>query len=44
MQLVDKIAKLHRVSTPMTEELGREPSDEELAKEVGMAVAKVSVL
>ena len=44
VQLVDKIAKLHRVSTPMTEELGREPSDEELAKEVGMAVAKVSVL
>lgn len=44
VHLVDKIAKLRRVSTQMTEELGREPNDEELAEEVGMAVAKVSAL
>lgn len=44
VHLVDKIAKLRRVSAQMTEELGREPSDEELAEEVGMAVAKVSAL
>ncbi|MFZ4599228.1 MAG: sigma-70 family RNA polymerase sigma factor, partial [Terrimicrobiaceae bacterium] len=33
VHLVDKIAKIRRVSTQMTEELGREPSDEELAEE-----------
>ena len=42
VHLVDKIAKLRRVSTQMTEELGREPTDEELAEEVGMAASKVS--
>jgi RNA polymerase primary sigma factor len=41
---VDKIAKLRRVSNQMTEELGREPTDEELAEEVGMATAKVAAL
>jgi RNA polymerase primary sigma factor len=41
---VDKIAKLRRVSNRMTEELGREPTDEELAEEVGMASSKVSAL
>ena len=44
VHLVDKIAKLRRVSAQMTEELGREPSDEELAEEVGMAEAKVAAL
>ena len=44
VHLVDKIAKLRRVSAQMTEELGREPTDDELAEEVGMAVAKVSAL
>lgn len=44
VHLVDKIAKLRRVSTQMTEELGREPTDEELAEEVGMAAAKVAAL
>ena len=44
VHLVDKIAKLRRVSTQMTEELGREPTDEELAEEVGMAASKVSAL
>jgi RNA polymerase primary sigma factor len=44
VHLVDKIAKLRRVSNQMTEELGREPTDEELAEEVGMAAAKVGAL
>ena len=44
VHLVDKIAKLRRVSTRMTEELGREPTDEELAEEVGMAWSKVAAL
>jgi len=44
VHLVDKIAKLRRVSNQLTEELGREPSDLELAEEVGMAEAKVSAL
>jgi RNA polymerase primary sigma factor len=44
VHLVDKIAKLRRVATQMTEELGREPTDEELAEEVGMASSKVAAL
>jgi RNA polymerase primary sigma factor len=44
VHLVDKIAKLRRVSNQMTEELGREPTDEELAEEVGMAASKVGAL
>jgi RNA polymerase primary sigma factor len=44
VHLVDKIAKLRRVSNQMTEALGREPTDEELAEEVGMAESKVAAL
>jgi len=44
VHLVDKISKMRRVALQMSEELGREPSDEELAEEVGIAVAKVSQL
>jgi len=44
VHLVDKISRMRRVSTRMTEELGREPSDEELADEIGLASAKVSAL
>ena len=44
VHLVDKIAKLRRVSNQMTEELGREPTDEELAEEVGMGASKVAAL
>jgi len=44
VHLVDKIAKLRRVSVQLTEELGREPSDQELAEEVGMAESKVAAL
>lgn len=44
VHLVDKIAKMRRVSMQMTEELGREPSDDELAEEVGLSPAKVTAL
>lgn len=44
VHLVDKIGKIRRVSAQMTEELGREPADEELAEELGLSVAKVAHL
>ena len=44
VHLVDKIAKIRRVSMQMTEELGREPTDEELAEEVGLSPSKVTAL
>jgi RNA polymerase primary sigma factor len=39
-----KISKIRRVSAQMSEELGREPSDDELAEEIGMSSAKVAAL
>src|SRR5205809_7379325 len=44
VHLVDKISKMRRVALQMSEELGREPTDEELAEEVGIAAGKVSQL
>ena len=44
VHLVDKISKMRRVSNQMTEELGREPTDDELAEEIGLAAGKVSAL
>lgn len=44
VHLVDKISKMRRVSLQMSEELGREPTDEELAEEVGISSSKVSQL
>ncbi len=44
VHLVDKIAKMRRVSMQMTEELGREPTDDELAEEIGLAASKVTQL
>ncbi|MDX2082308.1 MAG: RNA polymerase sigma factor RpoD/SigA [Terrimicrobiaceae bacterium] len=44
VHLVDKIAKMRRVATQMTEELGREPTDDELAEEIGLSASKVSAL
>jgi len=44
VHLVDKISKIRRVSMQMSEELGREPTDEELAEEIGMSISKVSQL
>lgn len=44
VHLVDKIAKVRRVSSQMTEELGREPTDDELAEEIGMLATKITAL
>jgi RNA polymerase primary sigma factor len=44
VHLVDKIAKVRRVSLQMSDELGREPTDEELGEEIGIATGKVAQL
>lgn len=44
VHLVDKIGKIRRVAAQMTEELGREPTNEELAEELGLAATKVAHL
>jgi RNA polymerase primary sigma factor len=44
VHLGDKMSKLRRVAFQMSEELGREPTDEELGLEIGMAAEKVSEL
>ena len=44
VHLVDKISIVRRVAMKMSEELGREPTDEELAEEIGISSAKVSQL
>jgi RNA polymerase primary sigma factor len=44
VHLVDKISKVRRVSIQMSEELGREPTDDELAEEIGISSSKVSQL
>jgi RNA polymerase primary sigma factor len=42
VHLVDKISKMRRVGMRLQEELGREPTDEELADELGMTAARVA--
>ncbi len=42
VHLVDKIAKMRRVAMKLQDELGREPSDEELAEELGITTQKVT--
>ena len=44
IHLIDKIYKLYRASLTMSEELGREPTDEELSEEIGISSAKLSQL
>ncbi|HEY5707704.1 MAG TPA: RNA polymerase sigma factor RpoD/SigA [Terrimicrobiaceae bacterium] len=44
IHLVEKIGKMRRVSSQMMEELGREPTDEELADEIGLSSAKITAL
>jgi RNA polymerase primary sigma factor len=44
VHLVDKISKMRRVSLQMGEELGREPTNNELAEEIGISSGKVSQL
>lgn len=44
VHLVDKISKMRRTAMALTEELGREPTDEELAAELQIPTAKVAHL
>jgi len=44
VHMVDKIAKMRRISTMLAEALGREPTDEELADEVGLPRRKLAML
>jgi RNA polymerase primary sigma factor len=44
VHLVDKIAKIRRVGAGLSDELGREATDEEIAEEVGMDAGKVTML
>jgi RNA polymerase primary sigma factor len=44
VHLVDKISKMRKMATALTEELGREPTDEEIAEEMHMPVNKVAHL
>jgi RNA polymerase primary sigma factor len=44
VHLVYKISKIRRASLQMSDELGREPSDDELAQEIGISRSKVSQL
>jgi RNA polymerase primary sigma factor len=42
VHLVDKIAKMRRTAMRLQEEFGREPSDDELAEELGISAARVA--
>src|SRR6266404_2639474 len=41
VHLVDKISKMRRTALKLQEELGREPTDEELADEIGISASRV---
>jgi len=42
VHLVDKISKMRRTAMRLQEELGREPTDEELGEELGITAARVA--
>lgn len=44
VHMVDKIARLRKISAALTEELGREPKDEELAEILGIPRKKLALL
>ena len=44
VHLVDKLAKMRRIAGQLFDELGREPTDEELAKEIGVTAQRVAQL
>ncbi len=44
VHLVDKIGKMRRAAIKLSEKLGRDPTDAELGKELGVSAAKVSEL
>ncbi len=44
VHMVDKIARIRRIASSLTEALGREPTDDELAEETGLPRHKVAML
>jgi len=44
VHMVDKIAKMRRISSMLSESLGREPTDEELSEELGLQRRKLAML
>ena len=44
IHMVDKIARMRRISSSLAESLGREPSDDELAAELGLPRQKIAML
>lgn len=44
VHMVDKIARMRRIASLLAETLGREPTDEELAAEVGLPRQKIAML
>ena len=44
VHMVDKIAKMRRISALLTESMGREPSEDELAEELGLPRRKLALL
>ena len=44
VHMVDKIARMRRISTMMAEAIGREPTDAELAEELGIPRKKLALL
>jgi len=44
VHMVDKIAKMRRIAAMLAEVLGREPTDEELADEIGLPRRKLAML
>ena len=42
IHIVERLSKMRRVARQMSEELGREPTDDELADEVGLSRARVA--
>lgn len=44
VHMVDKVSKMRRIANMLAEELGREPTDDELVEELGIPRAKLSLL
>lgn len=44
IHMVDKVARMRRISSTLTEDLGRVPSDEELSEELGIPMKKLALL
>jgi RNA polymerase primary sigma factor len=44
VHVVDKLSRIRKISLRMSEEIGREPTDEEVAEEMGIPVHKITLL